>query len=255
MNFKDYFKKRNEIELSPSQKEAVDKISAFLEDKRGAQCFILRGCAGSGKTFLGALLKEYDPTGSYIFTPTGRAAKVVRSMVSVEHRNNISTIHHGIYKPYSVIEKYINGEKKPENLKSSLAKFVLRPNLNSADAVYICDESSMISDKKSFTEDLQFGSGDVLSDLFEHIGERKIIFIGDDAQLTPIKMHKSPALDKKYLENNYNIKVVEHELSEIMRQNKGSGILENANRIRDNIFHQSDNKYLSEFQDVKFVAL
>ena len=111
----------------------------------------------------------------------------------------------------------------------------------------------MISDKVSFNEELQFGSGDVLSDLFEHIGERKIIFIGDNAQLTPIKMHKSPALDKKYLERKYNIKVLDCELNEIMRQDHDSGILENAHRVRDNIFYKDDHKYLSEFGDVRFM--
>tara|TARA_B110000438_G_C15817674_1_gene652725 strand:+ start:3264 stop:4841 length:1578 start_codon:yes stop_codon:yes gene_type:complete len=255
MSFTGYINSRTDIELSPSQKKAVDKISTFLQDKRGPQCFILRGCAGSGKTFLGALLKAYDPKRSYIFTPTGRAAKVVRSMVRKnEDRENISTIHHGIYQQYSYIERYIHGEpRKPENLKSSVSKFKLRNNNNSSDTIYICDESSMISDRKSFTQGLEFGSGDLLFDLFDHVGERKIIFIGDNAQLTPIKMYKSPALDSKYLESKFNIEVQECELNEIMRQNKGSGILENANKVRNNIFNNSQNKTLSEFDDVRFM--
>jgi len=45
------------------------------------QCFIVIGSAGSGKTFLGSILKEYNPNSTIIFTPTGRAAKIFRSMI------------------------------------------------------------------------------------------------------------------------------------------------------------------------------
>ena len=48
-------------------------------------------------------------------------------------------------------------------------------------------------------------------------------------------MESSPALDKKYLEEKFDIGVMEVELTEIMRQKKHSGILKNASDIRAKI--------------------
>ena len=45
--------------------------------------------------------------------------------------------------------------KSPENLQSSKEIFGIRDNLNSDNAVYICDESSMISDASNSNGALQ----------------------------------------------------------------------------------------------------
>ena len=55
MNFKEFVKHRKDITLSDNQSILVDKLSNFLETKKGPQCFILTGSAGSGKTFVGSL--------------------------------------------------------------------------------------------------------------------------------------------------------------------------------------------------------
>jgi len=243
MNFQSYVNQRIGIKPTSSQNQAIAQLSSFLNDKNGPQCFIIRGSAGSGKTFLGSILKEYNPSSTIIFTPTGRAAKIFRSMIrDINGRDHISTIHHGIYSHNRREDKYIEGsDKSPENLQSSREIFTIKENLNSENVVYICDESSMISDYKSSTENLVFGSGKLLSDLFAHIGKRKIIFIGDHAQLTPINMDYSPALNKNYIEENFNCKAVDFELNDIVRQEQGSGILKNATSLRNNIFNGLSN--------------
>jgi len=60
----------------------------------------------------------------------------------------------------------------------------------------------------------------------------KLIFIGDTAQLSPVKLELSPALDADTLELNYNKNIVEIELDEVMRQHQDSGILANATELR-----------------------
>ena len=151
MNFQSYVDQRIGIKPTSSQNQAIAQLSSFLNDKNGPQCFIIRGSAGSGKTFLGSILKEYNPSSTIIFTPTGRAAKIFRSMIrDINGRDHISTIHHGIYSHNRREDKYIEGsDKSPENLQSSREIFTIRENLNSENVVYICDESSMISDYKS----------------------------------------------------------------------------------------------------------
>ena len=63
-------------------------------------------------------------------------------------------------------------------------------------------------------------------------------------------MESSPALDKKYLEEKFDIGVMEVELTE-MRQKKHSGILKNASDIRAKIkSRQYDQIHLPSHDDV-----
>ena len=60
----------------------------------------------------------------------------------------------------------------------------------------------------------------------------------DTAQLPPIKLDISPALDKSRLESHYGKTVIAIELNEVVRQEKESGILWNASNIRENLKDQ-----------------
>jgi len=98
------------------------------------------------------------------------------------------------------------------------------------------DESSMIPDTSP--DSILFNKGSLLSDLIQFVysgHQCKLILIGDTAQLPPIKLDISPALDKATLENYFNKKVVTIELDEVVRQEKGSGILWNASCIRESL--------------------
>ena len=83
-----------------------------------------------------------------------------------------------------------------------------------------------------------FENGSLLDDLMQFVygGHNcKLLLIGDTAQLPPVKLDMSPALEKKTLVNYYNKEVIELELDEVMRQQKDSGILVNATRLRDRL--------------------
>jgi len=246
MSFAEYIQSKPNISLSSSQKEAVNKIDDFLNSP-DHQAFVFKGAAGSGKTFISALLREYLPKRTYIFTPTGRAAKVIKSMIKDKYkRNNVSTIHHGIYTWDHDWTQYSEDKPEiPENVKKIKTYFKLASNKDEGNTVYICDESSMISNKKNYSSTIEFGSGYLLDDLFQYTLNRKIIFVGDSAQLTPINMESSPALDAEYLEEKYGISAMEFELTEVMRQKKNSGILKNAAGIREQISKR-------QYNDIKF---
>ncbi len=111
--------------------------------------------------------------------------------------------------------------------------FDLCPIETNEQCVYLVDESSMISDEKD-SNDTQavFGSGCLLSDLFDYDPKGKFVFIGDACQLPPISQKISPALSAGYLENKFNINVRETELTEIVRQSDGNDIVESAHRMR-----------------------
>ena len=77
--------------------------------------------------------------------------------------------------------------------------------------------------------------------------------IGDTAQLPPVKLDLSPALNESNLELNYNKEVIRLELDEVVRQGEDSGILFNATHLREaisNSFFDSFEFNLNGFKDI-----
>ena len=241
MTLNEYIKSKKDIKLSGSQSEAINKISDFLTSD--TPCFILKGFAGTGKTFITAQIAQYLDSIDYgikVLTPTGRSAKVAGDKLQLAKKFDkygnedhiAKTIHRGIYKFDTVDEE--EGYDK--------VIFKLADNSIKEKMIYFIDEASMLSDKKNM-QNVEFGSGKLLQDLikFSNIDDRycessvKIIFIGDSAQLTPVNMSYSPALSAKYLKKQYNLDSDEYELTNIFRQDLKSGILHNATRLREDI--------------------
>ncbi|MDT0295164.1 ATP-dependent RecD-like DNA helicase [Mesonia ostreae] len=200
---------------------ALQKLSIFLTEEEQDHLFILKGYAGTGKTtIIGTIVKNLwkIKKSPVLIAPTGRAAKVMSNYSG----NQAFTIHKKIYFP-----------KKSSGGGS--IEFTLQPNKHK-NTIFIVDEASMISDstadKKLFTD------GSLLDDLIQYVysGKNcKLIFIGDTAQLPPVHHSLSPALDPEKLSLSYDKKVDQIELTEVMRQQLESGILENATLLRDTI--------------------
>ena len=91
MTLKDTFSKYN---LTSGQNELLDELDKFLSDK--STCFLLKGYAGTGKTFMMKGLTDFltETKRSFrIAAPTGRAAKVI----SQKTKHKAYTIHKTIY--------------------------------------------------------------------------------------------------------------------------------------------------------------
>ncbi len=155
---KDYFQKTP----SNSQTKALELLEKFIESNE--KCFILKGYAGTGKTTLLKALIDYLKAiqrPCFICAPTGRAAKVISD--KAEHK--AYTIHKTIYS-YDNLKPYIS-EDEEEGKKTFKYYFGLRKLTDDTqNAVYIVDESSMISDVYSEGEFFRFGSGKLLADLY-----------------------------------------------------------------------------------------
>lgn len=220
------------INLTQDQRNALEMLSAFLESDE--QVIVLQGYAGSGKTtllkgfveYLKSLEKKYQ-----LMAPTGRAAKVINQKTGFES----TTIHKGIYS-FEELQEIKQGED--ENNVSFLYQYKIRNNPEVHDSILIVDEASMVSDILSEGEFFRFGSGHLLRDLITYgriqdaTTTSKIIFIGDPAQLPPIGMNSSPALDPEYLRDTYNVKVARSEMKEVKRQDASNCILISATKIR-----------------------
>ena len=116
--------------------------------------------------------------------------------------------------------------------------YAIRANNDSNDTLYVVDEASMVSDKETKGEFIRFGSGRLLKDLLDYAGctdpgvSRKIIFVGDPMQLPPVGSKDSPALDTAYLAAEHAVQTSSWALTDVVRQEGGSTILNLANNIR-----------------------
>lgn len=211
--------------FTDDQLKALEKISDFLYAGTKDQIFLLTGYAGTGKSSLiGSLVKTLSEFGqkTLLLAPTGRAAKIFSSYAA----HQAFTIHKKIYRQ----EKF--GEGTPH--------FSLSENLHTH-TLFIVDEASMIHNESA--DHSLFGMGRLLDDLIEYVygaEECRILLIGDNAQLPPVKQEYSPALDREVL-RSYSLQVMEATLTGIVRQAETSGILYNATTLRNALrCHETD---------------
>ena len=216
----------NKFSYQPTTKQSklFSLLVDFLFSKNEKSLFLLKGYAGTGKTttistLVSSLWKINQK--SVLLAPTGRAAKVI----SVYSKKQAFTIHKKIYFP----KKMPNGS----------VDFVLQNNKHT-NTIFIVDEASMIPDRPQNGK--LFENGSLLDDLISYVysGRNcKLILIGDTAQLPPVKLKLSPALEETRLEVDYNKMVHQIELDEVTRQHQNSGILANATLLRTQIENNS----------------
>ncbi|MDY0222676.1 MAG: AAA family ATPase [Desulfobacterium sp.] len=234
-----------EYTLNDGQAEIVNRLDQFISSKKD-NVFLLKGYAGTGKTFITKGLTEYFRAigRNYVLAaPTGKASKVIANKT----KSPAYTIHKTIYSFDDIAEYQDDDIEGTETFK-----FYAQLSMNgfSADTVYIVDEASMISDIYQEAEFFRFGSGYLLTDFLKFVNldhndhSKKIIFIGDDAQLPPIGMNFSPALNTDYLLRKHNVRSTGFELTEVVRQKAESGVIWNAIQLRKalhtGVFNQID---------------
>ena len=196
---------------------AIDSLANFVTHPQSEQIFLLKGYAGTGKTSLiSALVKAMSQLkiNTVLLAPTGRAAKVLSQYTD----KSAFTIHKRIY--------------RQKTMTDDMGIFALDRNL-SKNTIFLVDEASMISNYSSETS--IFGTGRLLDDLIQYVysgANCRLILIGDSAQLPPVGLDISPALDPKELEMCYNMDVHTQILRQVVRQSEESGILMNATELR-----------------------
>ena len=213
------------------------QIAEFCTNIDNNEIFVLKGYAGTGKTTvistivnnLAEINKKYA-----LLAPTGRAAKVI---ANYSHKPAF-TIHKKIYFP----KKVAGG-----------VSFTMQQNKHK-NTLFIVDEASMISD--SNTDSSAFDNGSLLDDLISYIYSGtncKLILLGDTAQLPPVNLDISPALNIDTLGMHYQKEIKHIEFDEVMRQEEKSGILFNATELRDVLkeeLYESFKFNLKGFKDI-----
>ena len=227
MMHKKDFKEIVGFELNNQQLEAIGLLSEFVKKESVNDVFILKGSAGTGKTSLiniitKQILSSRDSV-LKICGPTHRSSAIISEKTNLI----VKTIHGEIY--------------IPNNLENGGVEMIKKDNVISNYSVFIIDESSMISNKlngsKNFIVDKP-----LLEDLIDYVkqgnSQNKLIFMGDKFQLPPINESFSPALNKDFLEKKFNLKTIEFELTDVMRQASESKVLSLATHVRDQMINK-----------------
>ena len=215
------FRSHMHHEPTPCQDSLLRKVADFVS-AADDDILVVNGYAGTGKTTAIAsvinTMKEYK-TKCVLLAPTGRSAKVLSSYAG----QPAYTIHKHIYR-----QKSVGGD--------GFGQFTLAPNKDK-DTLFVVDEVSLIGiDAGQQQSTGSFGSGNLLDDLvsFMRMGTNcRMILIGDAAQLPPVGLDASPALLKDYMAMMGGVLFAE--LTTVVRQQRESGILHNATRLREMI--------------------
>ena len=212
------FRKAFRYEATECQDRLLRDIASFLTWDDG-DIMVVNGYAGTGKTtvvasVISALADFQVPT--VLLAPTGRAAKVLSQYAG----KPAYTIHKHIYRQRSVGD-------------DGFGQFNLFPN-KAKDTLFVVDEVSLIGlDGGERQSSAAFGSGNLLDDLISFVRNGagcRLLMIGDAAQLPPVGHEYSPALSEDYMSRFGG--VCFSELTTVVRQGAGSGILYNATMLR-----------------------
>ncbi len=218
--FKQHFLTALQHEPTDGQNKVIHKMIEFALSVNERELFLLKGYAGTGKsTLIGALIKSLSSLRKkfVLLAPTGRAAKVL----SGYSNSPALTIHKKLYRIYT---------KKNGSVTVTLNKNLHR------NTIFFVDEASMIPDSNN--DNNYYNQRNLLNDLIEYVYNGKyckLVLIGDVAQLPPVGLIISPALNESKLRLSYSIDLFSEILTEVVRQEEASGILYNATSLRNKL--------------------
>lgn len=173
--------------LYPDQKAALNEIDKFIKSEE-EKIFILQGTSLSGKTHLIPFIQEIAFNNQIkevkLFALSNRILNNLLKGSNLE----FESIYSYIYGGNSTLETEKENEEEENKNYLKLEIVPLLQSDDTEDAIFIVDESHLISDSYHEFIDLRFGSGNLLKDFLEFAdlkkSKRKIIFIGDIFQLS-----------------------------------------------------------------------
>ena len=205
--------------LNPDQRKAFDELRDFIYNKDDDSVYVLKGWAGTGKTYCVSVLVRFvlevmHPTHNWyriaVTGPTNKSVRVIkRTSGIVNPRVTFQTIH----KLLGLTERITqDGQQEFVNQGD------FKPAINQV-KLLIIDEVSMLND-------------DLFHEILKYRGKLKIICMGDPAQIPPVgRPDCIPFRDE--LADGYKIKTLQ--LKTIMRQKEDNAIIESSVAIRSEL--------------------
>jgi exodeoxyribonuclease-5 len=217
--------------LNKDQKEAFEILRNFIYDRNDDSIYVLKGWAGTGKTYCVSLLVRYVLDVIYpdknwykiaVTGPTNKSVRVIKKSTGIRNpRVSFQTIHKMLGLTERITQdgqqEFVNqGDFVPPIEKTKLL---------------IIDEVSMLND-------------DLFHEILRYRDKTKIICMGDPAQIPPVgRPDCIPFRDELF--EMYGIKTVE--LKTIMRQKGDNPIIDTSVLIRTDL----ENPYIDTGREQK----
>lgn len=215
------------IGLNEDQSRAFDDMYGFIEAPL-ADAFVLKGYAGTGKTFLVKRIIEYI-TSSYpkdkiaITAPTNKAVRVLQADAPFNTDEGKGPVFEDLFNgesrlTYSTIHKLLGLKEQITNTGEQ--KFT--PDYK--DKNEITKYKYLILDEVSMLDDL------ICREIMKYKESIRIIFMGDPAQIPPVNRTDCIPFRKQ---TEFNFQTAE--LKEIMRQTGEHPVVDASFLIRNNL--------------------
>ena len=205
--------------LNSDQKTAFKDLRDFICDKGDDSVYVLKGWAGTGKTYCVSVLVRYvleviHPTHNWyriaVTGPTNKSVRVIKKTSGLKNpRVSFQTIH----KMLGLTERITK-----EGVQEFVNQGDFQPKIKTV-KLLIIDEVSMLND-------------DLFQEVLKYRDRIKIICMGDPAQIPPVGRPDCIPF-REELAAGYRIKTLS--LKQIMRQKKDNAIIESSVAIRSEL--------------------
>jgi len=218
------------ITLTPDQQNALEKFTQFLTDP-SEQVFVLEGYSGTGKTTLVKTLLDQLPNlmkTAKLINPNLKKYDIELTATTNKAAENFGMIT-GM--AVSTIHSYL-GLRVHTDYETNTTKLIPSKNNSFKEGhLLFIDEASYI-DK------------DLLGWIFKLTKNCKIVFMGDPAQLTPVKSSATPVFDANFLKA---------QLSQVVRQAEGNPIVDLSTKFRETVTSGEFFKFVPDGHHIQYM--
>lgn len=201
----------HEITLTEDQQSALEAFHAFLTDPIET-VFVLRGYSGCGKSTLVRTLLDQLPgfnKAAHLINPNHKEYEVALTATTNKAAENLGSITgQGAVTIHSFL-----GLRVQTDYRSNTTTLIPRTNEQKQGYLLFIDEASYV-DKQ------------LLSFIFKMTYNCKVVFIGDPAQLTPVKSVGTPVFDANF---------TGAALTTVVRQAEGNPIVDLSTKFRHTV--------------------
>jgi hypothetical protein len=201
------------ITLTADQENAYHKFVAFIQDPL-EHVFVLSGYAGTGKSTL--VNKLLDELPSIL-----RVVRIINPGAKSNYTVHLTATTNKAAEALSAITK------EPVVTIQSFLGLTLKKDYNTGEAQMIIGKAAKPCENGIiFIDEASYIDSSLLKQIFTLTKGCKLVFIGDPAQLTPVKSADTPVFNKNWKGA---------QLDKVVRQAEGSPIMELATAFRNTV--------------------
>jgi len=200
------------LTLTDDQQSAYESFVGFISDPT-AEVFVLSGYAGTGKSTLVNHIIDTLPNILQLASMIHRSAKEWELILTATTNKAAQALHDIVHREVVTIQSALSLTVSKSWLTGESVLIPTGKTATPEDAIVVIDEASFIDQA-------------LLQIILNTCKNCKIVFIGDPAQLAPIKSQSTPVFSSGF---------IEAKLTKVVRQAEGNQIIKLATAFRDTV--------------------